>query len=73
MRDNSSLVRHHAIVVLTHLVLNDMIKVHGSVSEMALCLEDKESCIADRARLFFLELSKKVMFLPCAHQEFIKL
>ena len=54
------LVRQHTIVVLTHLILNDMIKVQGSISEMALCLEDTVPCIADRARLFFLELSKKV-------------
>ena len=65
LRDSSSLVRQYTIVVLTHLILNDMIKVHGSVSEMALCLRDDVPSIADRARLFFLELSKKVWLCVC--------
>lgn len=47
-------------MVLTHLILNDMVKVKGQISEMATCLEDKDSRISDLAKLFFLELSKKV-------------
>ena len=47
-------------MVLTHLILNDMVKVKGQISEMATCLEDKDARIADLAKLFFLELSKKV-------------
>lgn len=47
-------------MVLTHLILNDMVKVKGQISEMATCLEDKDQRIADLAKLFFLELSKKV-------------
>ena len=38
-----------------------MVKVKGQISEMALCLEDPQSHIVDRAKLFFLELSRKVM------------
>jgi condensin complex subunit 1 len=34
-------------------------EVKGQISEMALCLEDKEPRIADLARLFFHELSCK--------------
>jgi len=37
-----------------------MVKVKGQISEMATCLEDKDSRISDLAKLFFLELSKKV-------------
>ena len=37
-----------------------MIKVKGQISAMALCLEDPEQKIADLAKLFFHELSKKV-------------
>ena len=60
LRDESSHVRKNTLMVLTHLILNDMVKVKGQISEMATCLEDKDSRISDLAKLFFLELSKKV-------------
>ena len=53
-------MRKNTLMVLTHLILNDMVKVKGQISEMATCLEDKDSRISDLAKLFFLELSKKV-------------
>lgn len=59
LRDESSHVRKNTLMVLTHLILNDMVKVKGQISEMATCLEDKDSRISDLAKLFFLELSKK--------------
>ena len=46
-------------MVLTHLILNGMIKVKGQLGEMAKCLEDPERRIADLAKLFFSELSTK--------------
>ena len=58
--DSDIEVRQSAVTVLTHLILNDMIKVKGQLSAMALCLEDPVSKIIDRVKLFFLELSKKV-------------
>ena len=60
LRDESGHVRKNTLMVLTHLILNDMVKVKGQISEMATCLEDKEYRISDLAKLFFLELSKKV-------------
>ena len=48
------------MTVLTHLILNDMVKVKGQISEMALCLEDQETRIADLAKLFFTEFGRKV-------------
>ena len=65
LRDDSPAVRKNTLVVLTHLILNDMIKVKGQISAMALCLEDPEQKIADLAKLFFHELSKKVSI--CTH------
>lgn len=59
LRDESSHVRKNTLMVLTHLILNDMVKVKGQISEMATCLEDKDGRISDLAKLFFLELSKK--------------
>ena len=60
LRDESCQVRKNTLMVLTHLILNDMVKVKGQISEMATCLEDKDARIADLSKLFFLELSKKV-------------
>lgn len=69
MRDESSHVRKNTLMVLTHLILNDMVKVKGQISEMATCLEDKDSRISDLAKLFFLELSKKVkQFVNLEHK-----
>lgn len=59
LRDNDAVVRHNTLTVLTHLVLNDMVKVRGQVSEMALCLEDADPRIQDMARLFFSEFRLK--------------
>ncbi|KAJ7379610.1 meiotic chromosome condensation [Desmophyllum pertusum] len=59
LRDESGHVRKNTLMVLTHLILNDMVKVKGQISEMATCLEDKDSRISDLAKLFFLELSRR--------------
>ena len=45
--------------MLSHLVLNDMMKVKGHISEMARCLEDADPRVAAVAKLFFHELSQK--------------
>ncbi|XP_013415078.1 condensin complex subunit 1-like isoform X2 [Lingula anatina] len=59
LRDDSPQVRKNTMMVLTHLILNDMVKVKGQISEMATCLCDPDPRIAGLARLFFHELSKK--------------
>jgi len=60
LRDPDTAVRKTSLMVLTHLILNDMIKVRGEVSEIAACLEDDENeRIRDLACLFFHELSRK--------------
>jgi condensin complex subunit 1 len=46
-------------MVLTHLILNGMIKVKGQLGEMAKCIEDSETRISDLAKMFFKELSTK--------------
>ena len=61
LQDPAPLVRKNTIIVLTHLILNDMIKVKGQISEMALVLEDKDESIAANARFFFSQLAKKVV------------
>ena len=59
LRDPSIKIRRHTLMVLTHLLLNDMIKVKGNVSEVALCLEDNDQSIRDMSKLLFFELAKR--------------
>jgi len=48
------------LMVLMHLILNDMVKVRGGlVAELALCLIDTDERIASLAKLFFTEYAKK--------------
>lgn len=59
LRDKDARVKKNALMVLMHLILNDMIKVKGQVYEMAVCMESDDQRISDLARLFFSELSRK--------------
>ena len=59
LSDGDLVVKKNTLMVLTHLILNGMIKVKGQLGEMAKCLEDPEPRIADLAKLFFTELSTK--------------
>ena len=54
-------MRKNTLQVLTHLILNDMVKVKGNISEMATCIMDDDERIAALAKLFFHELAKKVI------------
>ncbi|WVW81595.1 hypothetical protein I302_103590 [Kwoniella bestiolae CBS 10118] len=59
LSDPDPIVKKNTLMVLTHLILNGMIKVKGQLGEMAKCLEDKDNRISDLAKLFFTELSTK--------------
>lgn len=59
LKDRDASVKKNALMVLTHLVLNGMIKVKGQLGEMAKCLVDADSRISDLAKLFFTELASK--------------
>ena len=59
LKDDKLIVKKNTLMVLTHLILNGMIKVKGQLGEMAKCLEDKDPRISDLAKLFFDELSTK--------------
>lgn len=59
LSDRDLVVKKNTLMVLTHLILNGMIKVKGQLGEMAKCLEDEDPRIADLAKLFFSELSTK--------------
>lgn len=57
LSDKDMTVKKNTLMVLTYLILGSMIKVKGQLGEMAKCLEDEDSRIADLAKLFFTELS----------------
>ncbi|KAK4702260.1 condensin complex subunit 1, partial [Phenoliferia sp. Uapishka_3] len=59
LHDKDLTVKKNTLMVLTHLILNGMIKVKGQLGEMAKCLEDEDKRISDLAHLFFTELSTK--------------
>jgi condensin complex subunit 1 len=59
LHDPDAGVRKHSLTVLSHLVLNDMMKVKGHVADMARCLEDSEPGVRALARLFLFELSHR--------------
>jgi condensin complex subunit 1 len=59
LSDTDLTVKKNTLMVLTHLILNGMVKVKGQISEMAKCLEDPDPRISDLAKLFFTELSTK--------------
>ena len=57
--DESVTVRYNALMVLTHLILNDMVKVKGQVSHVVCCLRDECEAVRDLAALFFIKLSER--------------
>lgn len=57
--DKSSQVRQDTILVLKHLITNEMVKVRGQISDLALCIVDPEPQISCMASSLFEELSKK--------------
>jgi len=59
LTDSDINVRHNTLMVLTHLALNDMIKIKGQVSHIVCCLTDSNEAIRDLAALFFIKLSER--------------
>lgn len=52
-------VRKNAVMVLTHLILNDMMKVKGHIARMVVLLQDPSPRINELAHLFFQKLALK--------------
>lgn len=59
LRDKAPNFRRVVLAVLSSLILNDMVKIKGHISELAICIEDEDPVISTRTRLFFTELSRK--------------
>ena len=59
LSDDDTIVRYNTLMVLTHLILNDMIKVKGQVSHVVMMLNDPCFEIRELATLFFTKLSER--------------
>ena len=62
-------MRKTCLMVLSHLILNDMMKVKGHIARLALCLQDGEPRVAGLAQVFFHELSRKAFKVGRPHLE----
>ncbi|KAE9612485.1 putative condensin subunit 1/Condensin-2 complex subunit D3 [Lupinus albus] len=67
LKDPCASVRKDAVLVLSHLILNDMMKVKGYINEMAMRLEDEDERISNLAKLFFLNSPSKetIQYIIC--------
>ena len=60
LRDESTSVRKSTLMILRHLVLNNMVKVHADdIYELALCILDADASIAGLGRLFLSEFAAR--------------
>ncbi|RKP01884.1 hypothetical protein CXG81DRAFT_3904, partial [Caulochytrium protostelioides] len=59
LEDRDPRVKKCTLMVLTHLILNGMIKLKGQMGHVAKCLIAEDRRISDLAKLFFTELSTK--------------
>lgn len=62
LKSDSIIIRRTTVTVLCHLILNDMIKIKGQISELALRINDSDQQISSKVIHFFQELSRKVNF-----------
>jgi len=47
LHDKECLVRQQALMVITHLILNDMLKIRGEIVDICMLLEDPDERIRD--------------------------
>ncbi|CAF1504687.1 unnamed protein product, partial [Rotaria sp. Silwood1] len=59
LRDRSDNVRLAALKTISNLILKEMVKPNGQISEIAFCIIDKHTEIATLATSFFSELAKR--------------
>ena len=59
LRDTDVNVKMNTLKVLSRLILTDMVKVKGQISEMAVLMVDSNDQLFSHSRLFFTELGKK--------------
>jgi condensin complex subunit 1 len=59
LRDSDVTVKMNTLKVLSRLILSDMVKVKGQISEIAVLMVDQNDILSASSKLFFTELGKK--------------
>lgn len=59
LHDEQNHVRRQALMVITHLILNDMLKLKGQIVDICMLLEDPDEKIRDQVKMFLHELNNK--------------
>ncbi|XP_066603695.1 condensin complex subunit 1 [Prorops nasuta] len=59
LRDNNDHVRTTCVRMLSNLIMREMIRVKGQVSELALCIVDNNQQIAQDTKQLFKDLARK--------------
>lgn len=52
LHDRDIHVRQQGLMVITHLILNDMLKLKGEIVDVCMLLEDPDERIRDQVKLF---------------------
>lgn len=53
------MIRKESLTIISHLVLNDMIRIKEEVADIMMLMDDDEQSIVDQVNLFFKELQMK--------------
>ncbi|XP_015587406.1 condensin complex subunit 1 [Cephus cinctus] len=59
LRDDNTNVRSTCVRMLSNLIMREMVRVKGQVSELALCIVDPDPDICQSTKQFFRDLSQK--------------
>jgi hypothetical protein len=59
LKSKSSMIRRTAVTVLSHLILNDFVKLKAEIADFVFLLDDESPQIVEIANLFFHQLSEK--------------
>ena len=53
------MIRKESLTIISHLVLNDMIRIKEEVADIMMLMDDDDQSIVDQVKLFFTELQMK--------------
>lgn len=71
LKSENDSVRLTTVTVLTYLIRQEMVRVRAQISDLALCLVDRDERIKETTRMFFSELSEKPQTLESVMPEII--
>lgn len=59
LKDNNTIIRRYIITVISHLVLNDMLKLKGEIVDICLLIDTEDQRLKDNILFFFSKISHK--------------